>query len=479
MTQVYDLILVGTGPAALFFLHGYLKRASENARILVLEKGLDRDHAWQLAQGPGGYARQSARHVNFSGKKKWRMAIGLGGGSNIWRGAAPRMLPEDFHLRSSYGVGRDWPLSYAQLEPHYCEAETIMKVAGDSERSPAPRSQPYPQTAHPFTEPESILAAAHPDAFFHLPCARPHHTTPHRVACCASGVCTLCPTDSKFSVLNEMRPQLLDPRVELQLGATVQSLETAAGSVTGVHYGLASGLPESSQPAFARAELVALAANAIFNPHILLRSNLDDDVVGRGLYEPASLKVLVYLDGVDNYGSSTSTTGHGYMLYPGPHRKKRAAALLETWNSPPRLRLEAGKWRQLLRLQMIIEDLPQSENRVTIDPDDVNSPKVVSGKRSAYLTRTQERAKSDLERVLSALPIEKIKVAKTFRSSEGHALGTTPMGLHVEDSVVDATLRHHRLRNLLVLGGSTFPVSGPANSTLTIAALSLHAAASL
>jgi len=53
---------------------------------------------------------------------------------------------------------------------------------------------------------------------------------------------------------------------------------------------------------------------------------------------------------------------------------------------------------------------------------------------------------------------------------------TTPMGLDPATSVVDADLRHHRVRNLLVLGASVFPTCPPANPTLTLSALSTRAA---
>ena len=56
----------------------------------------------------------------------------LQGGSTLhWLGVSLRMLPEDFELRSRYGVGRDWPLGYDELEPYYRAAERELGVAAD------------------------------------------------------------------------------------------------------------------------------------------------------------------------------------------------------------------------------------------------------------------------------------------------------------------------------------------------------------
>jgi choline dehydrogenase-like flavoprotein len=82
--------------------------------------------------------------------------------------------------------------------------------------------------------------------------------------------------------------------------------------------------------------------------------------------------------------------------------------------------------------------------------------------------------------VLGALPIERYRIVQPDApSSECHNLGTTPMGNDPASSVVDRDLIHHRVRNLVVLGGSVFPTISPANPTLTICALSLRAADNL
>ena len=74
----------------------------------------------------------------------------VGGLAMHWGGVTPRYSPEDFRIRSLYGIGDDWPFSYDDLDPFYQEAEERMGVAG--EQGPAamdPRGKPYPLPALP------------------------------------------------------------------------------------------------------------------------------------------------------------------------------------------------------------------------------------------------------------------------------------------------------------------------------------------
>ena len=79
--------------------------------------------------------------------------MAVGGSALHWGGVVPRFSPEDFRVRSLYGVGYDWPIDFDDLEPYYCEAERRMGVAG--EQGPAaegedPRSEAYPMPPHPL-----------------------------------------------------------------------------------------------------------------------------------------------------------------------------------------------------------------------------------------------------------------------------------------------------------------------------------------
>jgi choline dehydrogenase-like flavoprotein len=475
----YDVVLIGSGFASSFFLHRYLQHASPSARILVLERGEFRDHRWHLAHRNDLQPEAVAACGLERSTKPWLFRLAFGGSSNCWWACTPRFLPEDFRLQSTYGVGRDWPVSYDDLEEYYCDAEDIMAVSGPDDGYPSPRSRPYPQPPHRLTDPDLLFKKRFPHAFFNQPAARPSRATESgRPRCCATGVCSRCPIDSKFTVLNTLSHLYRsEPRVTLLTGANAIGVEVAGNRATGVRF------QHAGAEGLARAELVGLGANALFNPYLLLRSGLSDGMAGKGLLEQVSRNVIVDLRGVNNFQGSTSITGHGYMLYSGAHRRSHAAALIETWNVPmfrgaPLLRDERGKWRQRLRLKFIFEDLPRPENQVTIGSDQ-SRPEVEYGKPSAYAQRAVEALEATLPSVLEALPVERYYVDPDFPQTEGHILGTTIMGNDSALCVVDRQLLHHRVRNLLVLGGSVFPTISPANPTLTICALSLWAADNL
>src|SRR5262245_16320485 len=162
--EPYDLILVGTGFASSFFLHAYLGRAPARARVLVLERGPRRPHAWQLEHRDEMPRLGESTFDNRSGKP-WLHSPIFGRGSNCWWGCTPRLRPNDCRLRTAHGVGEDWPVQYDELEPFYQEAEELMAVAGP-EDGPFPRSRPYPQPPHRLSDPDRLLQKAYEGRFF-------------------------------------------------------------------------------------------------------------------------------------------------------------------------------------------------------------------------------------------------------------------------------------------------------------------------
>jgi len=469
LPESYAAIVVGTGFASSFFLLEYLRHAGPRARILVLERGGRTDPAESLKRRSNFDLRFDDLIVNRTPQKPWIQNIAFGGGS-CWTGNTPRMHPNDFRTKSLYGVGVDWPLDYDALEPYFLRVERAMGIAG-GEAGPYPRSAPYPFPAHRLNAFDEALARKYPGQHIALPSARSSSVKTGRPVCCASGVCSVCPVSAKFQVNLHMADLYQDPRITLLLEAEVQRVEIEGGRVVGVQY------RQGGQELRAQGDLVAVGAHAIMTPYILLRSGLQDRALGHYLNEQMGREVEIELDGIDNYGDGQAVNRLGTMFVDGAFRKDRPGCLIESWNIPW-LRAERGRWRQRAVVKVVFEDLPAFDNRVGVAAEDPGKPEVHYPAISPYLKAGYDALPRMIEELLRGLPVESFRVVPREGNLGGsaHIQGTTRMGIDPGDSVVDRDLRHHRYRNLLVLGSGTFPTCMAANPTLILSALSMRAA---
>jgi hypothetical protein len=258
-----------------------------------------------------------------------------------------------------------------------------------------------------------------------------------------------------------------DDRIELVYGAQVYSLTLQGSIAKEVHF-----LKDGREQKVA-GTVLALGANPIFNTNILLNAGDKHPLTGKGLGEQLGLQASVYLKNMTNVGGSTWVNANGYMLYDGEHRRDKAACLIEA-NNAPYLRMERGKWQDIVNFRMIFEDLPLDQNYVTTTSDPLKPEAVYTGP-SDYTLRGVEHMKQKLPEILSPLPVEKIEFLEPF-PDEGHIIGTTRMSADPGEGVLDKHLIHHRYRNLFVLGSGAFTTYTPSNPTLTLSALSLMAA---
>jgi choline dehydrogenase-like flavoprotein len=462
----YDVVVIGSGFGAAFFLHDFIKR--RKARAVVLEWGRRNTHEWQIEHEANSDIEDEKTYKSNSAKP-WNYTIGLGGGTNCWFANTPRFHPNDFKLKSFYGVGLDWPLSYDDLEPFYCEAEAIMSISGDPDMARImPRSMPFPQPPHRMSTPDRMMKAAQPGQHFVMPTARARVATEQRPACCASFRCWLCPVDAKFTANNGLMHVFEDPQVSVCLSSEVRRLEHAGGSIRAVTF--ANGGKEYR----VSGDLFVLGANAIQSPAIMLRSDLGGEFVGRGLHEAYGWSYEAYLDGVDNFDGSTINTGVNFGLYDGQHRTRYGASMVSLENRwHYGLRAEAGRLRQTMSFVITTEDLPQPANFVSLDENE--NAYVNYDRPSDYAIEGRVKAAERLPELLRPLPVEQI-FDRGMRRTESHLQGTLRMGEDAADSVIDRDMIHHRLRNLVIVGTSTFPTCSGAPPSLTAAALSLRAA---
>ena len=128
-----DVVVIGAGISAAMVAEKLTEQTE--AKVVVVEAGnkifnLDerferRERFLQYGENPwpGDHIRgQTARGIQSRSMAVEGLAL-------HWGGTTPRYSPEDFRVRSLYGIGYDWPLTYDELEPFYQEAEERLGVA--------------------------------------------------------------------------------------------------------------------------------------------------------------------------------------------------------------------------------------------------------------------------------------------------------------------------------------------------------------
>lgn len=489
-----DIAVVGSGISGLLAAWRPLLGGQ---KVAMLERGALKTHAEQLASGawaadvPG--ARPNDETAPGTPFYPWSYVYGVGGSSLHWSGATPRFSAADFAMRSRFGVMVDWPFALQELLPFYRGAEAALGVAGAPAGGGPAAGAPVPgtraQPAHPLS-PIDRAVAPHLEPFGPLPQARPSEAVGGRPPCCGSATCELCPVNARFSALNGLGPVLEHRNLELLPQTVAARLRRGDdGRIEAIE-----AIGPGRQRLLIRAERFVLAANGIENPGILLRSGLDGPAVGRYLFDHGHTTLTVRLRRPlePGYGNTLST-GISEAFREGEFRARRSAAILSPFNPGAPIgpllgeavaarkpgeeaRAEAvATWRRTLPLDMLTEDVPRPERRVTLSPnrDSFGLPlnRIAYPPPSRYELDGIEHVTRELRRRLAPLGVDSIEAAPGPRG--GHLMGTCRIGAPGE-GVVDADLRHLEAENLFVAGSSAFPTYGPVHPTLTIAALALR-----
>ncbi|AWM88766.1 GMC family oxidoreductase [Microvirga sp. 17 mud 1-3] len=523
-----DVIVVGSGVAGALLA---ARAAEAGLKVAILEAGprVDRVEAVQrywdalikVPESPYPPTREADHPVTHD-RHYWYRQSGpdefkstylkvVGGTTWHWLGTCLRFVPNDFRLKSLYGRGLDWPVSYADLEPFYGEAEDEIGVSGDSaEPLGSPRSRAYPMEAIPQTYLDRSFATALAESGYEVratPQGRNSAPRDDRPGCCGSASCIpVCPVQAKYDATVHLS------RAEVK-GAAVHDRTTATFVEIGPDRKVAAirfKRPDGSEGR-AVGKAFVIAAHAIETPRLLLHSRSEatpngvansSDQVGRNLMDhPSQLSWALTDRPVWPYRGPLSTSGIE-NLRDGSFRTERGALRVEigndgwSWPTGAPITLPEDFVRRGLRgpaldaalrdhasrhvrLASLIEQLPDPDNRVTLDADDQDMYGVPLP-RIAY--RLDDYAKAGLAAarelhadVFRRLGTSEVRHDPDFKGA-GHIIGTARMGDNPAHAVVDRDLRSHDHPNLFVLGSAVFPTSATANPTLTIAALSLRAA---
>lgn len=434
----------------------------------------------------------------------------VGGTTWHWLGTTLRNVPADFKMKSLYGHAMDWPFDYDALEPFYLAAEQEIGVAGDStEDLGSPRSGDFPMPMIPMTYLDKQFFKALDGSKYQVrstPQGRNSTYHADRPECCGNASCIpVCPIQAKYdATVHVVQAENAGAIVYDQTTATRLNLGTD-GQIASVDFRRADGSTGT-----ASGKVVVVAAHAIETPRLLLNSAQDgaangisnsSDQVGRNLMDhPTKLSWAEAPEPVWPYRGPLSTSGIENVR-DGEFRKDRAAFRIEIGNdghswptgapfSTASDLVQSGlrggaldaaikdKTSRHVRLASLVEQSPDAENRVTLDPDkkDANGMPLprIHFDYSDYTRGGLDAAQEAHEEVFAAIGATNVNHSSEIQGA-GHVIGTVRMGKDAASAVVDADLRSFDHRNLFILGSGTFPTSATANPSLTIAALSLRA----
>jgi choline dehydrogenase-like flavoprotein len=435
---------------------------------------------------------------------------GVGGSTMRWEGFVTRMHPDDLRRRTVCGVGADWPLEYAELEPHYDRVERILGVAGTPDSLFDPPRGPYPNPPIEFScAAERVKVGCDKLGLHtaHAPTAILTRPTDTRIPC---NYCGGCWYGCFMGALSNMGQTYVP--LARQAGAEIRARCTVARVVTersGKKAGGVEYFDEAGELHMQPARAIAVCGNGVETPRLLLLSATPDHP--DGLANSSGL--------VGRYFSGhTLVKAHGFFeqrvdAYRGPniggmvqdfydHDESRDfiggyIIALRNGESGPlgfykRWVGQTGLFGEKLirhmndtfghsvNMSAYGEQLPHEGNRVSLD-DEVTDTFGLPVPHIRTVLRDNERRMQThmglkLQSILQAAGANDVEV-KGYKSIMGtHLLGTCRMGEDPNTSVTNPFGRTHDVENLFIADGSLFPCGTPANPTLTIQALATRVA---
>lgn len=526
-----DICIIGSGITAAMVAEKLTEE--RDARIVVVEAGdetvpLDeraaRRHRF-LEYGETPWAsRRVSDHIDGMGVDGIQSrSMQVGGLAMHWGGVAPRFSPEDFRVKSLFGVGHDWPITYEELEPFYQEAEERIGIAGA--QGPVeydPRSKPFPMPELPLTYNLAQLqrwAASAEIPMWSQPSAKNSVAYQGRAQCCRNDTCTpVCPVGAKYSPDFTWNALRRSGRVQLYPRTLVRRL-VAADRGTRIERAEAVSR-DGDEPVTFRAKTFVVAGGYAWSPWLLLASRDSrhpdgianrSGTVGRyitghrNVYAFVALPLELY-PGMNGQHSLVSKYFMRPQLRGAVDRYVRHD--LRIWESEvgrqPRLRDDAGRlllgddvlrdWRArtvgatrraTARVRAYYDVIPDASSAVTLDasrrsPWGDPLPKLAFHDAPAsreLRSHTEESIRQLFARLAKAGDGEILRMG--VDDFQDHPAGGCRMGSDPASSVVDADGRAHDHENLFVVGAATSVSGGCANATLTFAAVALRQASAI
>ena len=509
-----DVVIVGAGASGSVYA---AVMAKAGKKVVLLETGPD----WQLgdlisSDFWGRRVKPAGPPFLLEGKNPfgyvYQAGWGVGGAALHYFANFPRLMPNDFKVKTEHGKGLDWPINYTDVAPYYDKVARDVGVSGDAKAEEIwrPAGEPYPMPPMKTFRGGDVWKKGFESVGIRLaPAAVGMNSTEYkgRPACLYDGWCHVgCPIGALANPLVTYLADAKKAGAEVRAHATVTRVLTSADGkkVIGVEY-----YDAKKEKQVQEASVVILAAWSAQNPRLMLNSA--NDKHAKGLANRSGL-LGKYMTAHFSSGTSAifdedlkpymGTIGAQYFSYDrydkNAHKPKGAfgstfivagsaqkySALGGVANSRGELfGAELATFmkraaRGYTRIGMFGEEMPNIENRVELasDKDEFGMPlgKIVH----SYNEDAQALFNANFE---EGLTIAKATGAKEVWSNRGamptiHLMGGTIMGNSATDSVTDSYGQTHEIANLWIAGPGIFPTSGAPNPTYTIFALSLRGA---
>lgn len=501
--ETVDVLIVGAGAAG-----GVLAKELSEAgmKVVVLESGPYRDPqrdfasdelamqqlGWQDTRVVDGADPLEMGHNNSG----W----GVGGGTTHFTGVFLRFHESDFQTRSLDGVGEDWPIRYADLEPYYDKVEREIAVSGPKHFPWGPFRGPYPYPERDPISPNAQVFARGCEklgiGWAVTPLAILSAPFEDRPPCINRGFCNQgCMPNAKFSTLIVHIPKAEKNGAEVLPDCTVTQVNMdSGGRVTGVTF------VHNGDNYEQKARIVVLATYVVETPRLLLNSANTlfpeglanrSGWVGKGFMTHSSHDVYarfeeevrlykgtpVLASTQDFYGTSADRDFvRGYTLHAHGARPlsfaqgiaKSGGAGGPVWGN--RLRESMLDYNYYGRVTLVGEVLPNADNCITLSDE-----KDAHGQPRAKLTfgygendrRLIRHAVGKMSEILEAAGGR----VEFIVPDTAHLMGGCRMGNDPETSVVNSYGQCHDIPNLFLCGASSFVTSGGGNPTNTVMAL--------
>ena len=500
---MYDVIIIGSGAGGSTMAY---KLADSGKKILVVERG-----TFVPVEKENWDSVEVFKNNRYTATETWLdkdnnefrpgMHYNVGGNTKFYGAALFRLRKEDFKEIQHYGgISPAWPIQYEDLAKYYLEAEALYHVHGLRGSDPTEPFDDHPYPLSPLPHEPRIQEiydelknyGLHP---FELPIGvnfNPHMT--------ANAPYTLDRFDGFPDAAERkgdahicaLSKALVYPNVELMTHAKVLELITdeSGKKITKIK------VDYLGEERYLEAKVFILSAGAINSAALLLKCKSDhfpnglansSDQVGRNyMFHQNTALIALYTEpnptkfgktfGINDFYHATRgydfPLGHIQMLGKSDEHQIEADSPVPA----PEFTFELMA-KHAVDFWLTSEDLPDPENRITIENDKIKVIYNVNNEKGHHYL------KEELIKALKASGKFSSFMFKGFYFSKGiginspaHQNGTTKMGNDPAISVVNTYCKTHDLDNLYIVDGGFFVSSGAVNPALTIMAMALRVA---